>query len=98
LVGFGTTKVYSCMGADIVLESITFIGKHVLEFLLRVGLRRLFSVVKFRQNLAGNKNVPCPQERVHGFEDVVNRAVIQVAVMLSQKLHVAQELVAVNLL
>jgi hypothetical protein len=35
--------------------------------------------------------------RVQGFEDVVNRAVIQVAVMLSQKLHVAQKLVAVNL-
>jgi hypothetical protein len=60
--------------------------KHVLEFFLRVRFRGLLSVVKFRQNLAGNKNVPCPQERVRGFEDVVNRAVIQVAVMLSQKL------------
>jgi hypothetical protein len=38
--------------------------KHVLEFLLRVRLRRLLSVVKFRENLAGDKNVPCPQERV----------------------------------
>jgi len=71
--------------------------KHVLEFLLRVRLRRLLGVVKFRENLAGDKNVPCPQERVQGFEDVVNRAVIQVAFMLSQKLHVPQKLVAVNL-
>jgi hypothetical protein len=59
--------------------------KHVLEFLLRVRLRWLLSVVKFRQNLAGNKNVPCPQERVQGFEDVVNRAVIQVTVMFSTR-------------
>ena len=52
---------------------------------------------KFRQNLAGNKNVPCPQERVQGFEDVMNRAVIQVAVMVSKELDVPQKLVAVNL-
>jgi hypothetical protein len=71
--------------------------KYVLEFLLRVRLRWLLSVVKFRQNLAGNKNVPCPQERVQGFEDVVNRAVVQVAVMLSQKLHVPQKLGAIDL-
>jgi hypothetical protein len=32
-----------------------------------------------------------------GFEDVVNRAVIKVAVMFSKKLHVPQKLVAVNL-
>jgi hypothetical protein len=43
--------------------------KHVLEFLLRVRLRWLLSIVKFRQNLAGNQNVPCPQERVQGFEE-----------------------------
>jgi hypothetical protein len=82
------------------IEQLLFVvhrRKHRLEFLLRVRLRWLFSVVKFSQELAGNKNVPCPQERVQGFEDVVNRAVIQVAVMLSQKLHVAQKLVAVNL-
>lgn len=36
-------------------------------------------------------------ERVQRFEDVVNRAVIQVAVMLSQKLHVPQKSVAVDL-
>jgi hypothetical protein len=34
-------------------------------------------VSEYRKNLAGDKNVPCPQERVQGFEDVVNRAVIQ---------------------
>ena len=47
-------------------------------------------------NLAGDKNVPCPQERVQGFEDVVNRAVIQVAFMLSKKLHVTQKMVAID--
>src|ERR1700756_528904 len=72
-------------------------SKHRFEFLLRVRLRWFLSVVKFRQNLAGNKNVPCPQERVQGFEDVVNRAVVQVAVMLSQKLHVPQKLGAIDL-
>src|ERR1700758_2791923 len=38
--------------------------KHVLEFLLRVGLRWLFGVIEFRKNLAGNKNVPSSQEGV----------------------------------
>src|SRR5690348_6737667 len=32
--------------------------KHRLEFLLRLRLQRLLSVVKFSQDLAGNKNVP----------------------------------------
>src|SRR5437868_6161637 len=71
--------------------------KHRFEFLLRVGLRRLLGIVEFRQNLAGNENVSCTQERVEGFEDVVNRAVIQVAVMFSKKLHVTQKLLAVDL-
>jgi hypothetical protein len=57
--------------------------KHVLEFLLRVRLRRLLRIVKFRQNLAGDKNVPCPKKRVLRFEDVVNGAIIQVAFVLS---------------
>lgn len=35
--------------------------KHVLEFLLRVRLPRLLSVVKLRQNLASDKNVPSQQ-------------------------------------
>ena len=38
--------------------------KHVLEFLLRVGLRRLLNVVKFGQNLAGYEDVPSPQPSV----------------------------------
>ena len=46
-------------------------AKHRLEFLLRVWLRGLLRIVEFRQNLASDKNVPCPQERVQGFEDVV---------------------------
>jgi hypothetical protein len=50
-----------------------------------------------RQDLAGDKNVSCPQERVQGFEDVVNRAVIQVAFMLSEELHVSEKLGTINL-
>src|ERR1700741_304612 len=71
--------------------------KHVLEFLLRVGLRWLFGVIEFRKNLAGNKNVPSSQEGVQRFEDIVDGAVIKVAVMFSKKLHVPEKLVAVNL-
>ena len=43
--------------------------KHVLEFMLRVRLRWLLGVVKLRQNLAGDEDVPRSQERVQGFED-----------------------------
>jgi hypothetical protein len=45
----------------------------------------------------GLKQLGKTQEGVQGFEDVVNRAVIQVAVMFSKKLHVPQKLSAVNL-
>src|ERR1700757_1362761 len=33
--------------------------KHRLQFLLRVGLRRLLGIVEFRQDFACNENVPC---------------------------------------
>jgi hypothetical protein len=35
--------------------------KYRLEFLLGVGLRRLLCIVEFRQDFAGNEDVPCPQ-------------------------------------
>jgi len=54
-------------------------------------------IFEFCENLAGDKNVPGAQERVQGLEDVVNRAVIRVAVMFSKKLHVPQKLLAVDL-
>jgi hypothetical protein len=57
--------------------------KHVLEFQLRVRLRWFLSVVEFRQNFAGGENVPCAQESIQRLEDIVNRAIVQVAGMLS---------------
>jgi hypothetical protein len=71
--------------------------KHRLEFLLRVRLRRPLGVVEFRKDFAGDENVPCAQERVQGFEDVVNRAIVKVALVLSQKLDVPQKLLAIDL-
>ncbi|HYL12242.1 MAG TPA: hypothetical protein VEV41_04370 [Terriglobales bacterium] len=56
--------------------------KKSVEFLLRVGFRRLLGVVKFCQDFASAENVPCPQERVQSFEDVVNRSIVQIALML----------------
>lgn len=40
--------------------------------------------------------IPCAQERVQRLEDVVNRAIVQVALVVSEKLDVAQKLLAVN--
>src|SRR5215470_8753755 len=36
-----------------------------------------------RQDFAGDENVPCPQECVQRLEDVVNRAIVQIAFMFS---------------
>jgi hypothetical protein len=71
--------------------------KHRFEVLFRVGLRRLLSLVEFRKDFASDENVPCAQEGIQCLEHIVNRAIVQIALMLSQKLDVAQKLVAVNL-
>jgi hypothetical protein len=71
--------------------------KHRLEFLLRGRASAASRRNEFRQDLAGGENVPCAQESVQGFEDVVNRAIVKIAFMLSQELHVAQKLLAVDL-
>jgi hypothetical protein len=71
--------------------------KHVLEFLLRIRLRWLLCVVKFRKDCSANKDVPCPQESVQSFEDVVNSAIVEIALVVSQELHVPQKLLAIDL-
>ena len=71
--------------------------KHRLELLLRVRLRRLLGVVEFRKDLAGGEIVPCPEEGIQRLEDVVNRAIVQVALVFSQEFDVAQKLLAVDL-
>ena len=71
--------------------------KHVLELLLRIRLRGLLNIVKFRQNLAAEKSVPSPQPRVERLKDVMDSAVIKVAFVVSQKLLVPEKLVAIDL-
>ena len=71
--------------------------KHHFEFLLRVGLRWLLCIVELCKNLAGSEDASCAQKCVQSFEDVVNRAIVQIALVVSQELHVPQKSVAVNL-
>jgi hypothetical protein len=73
-------------------------GRNVLEFLLRVRLRRLLGVIEFGKNFAGNKHVPCAQESIQRLEDVVNGAIVQIAFMGTQELHIPQKLRAIDLI
>jgi hypothetical protein len=56
-----------------------------LSFLLRVWLGWLFSIVEFRKDFASDENVPCAQEGIQSLENVVNRAIVQIALVVSQE-------------
>jgi hypothetical protein len=57
--------------------------QQAFEFLFRIGLRRLLGVIEFRQDPTGYENVPCPEKRIQSFEDIVNRTVIEIGIMVT---------------
>ena len=62
-----------------------------------IWLGRLFSIVEFRKDFASDENVPCAEKRVQRLEDIVNRSIVKVALVVSQELHVPQKLLAIDL-